>query len=319
MLIVKGGQVLPKAEIIETPSYGLNRILGGGFWSGRYHILWGNPQAGKSTFALHTARMAQELGFVPVIVDAEGSMTDEWMEHCGVNLADRIVMRSTIAEEILQEMMPMLRSKNEKYIFIVDSINSIVMESFYKKDDGSGGMGIYARSQGHFLQKVSSELISGVNHCVLFIAQQTMGMKGTYFVAQGKFGNAAHHWATNIIKLNATDSKDNTERDDDEKITNRMVTWKIDKSKQSPIQGTKGDYWFSPDTASIDIDREVFHIAVRNGIISRGGAWFTFGDRKYQGENRFVNAMVDDGFTEEIIDALNNVVKLDYDWEEEEK
>jgi len=313
MLIVRGGEKLPKPEVIETPSYGLNRILGGGFWSGRYHIMWGNPQAGKSTFCLHTLAKAQAQGFVPVIVDAEGTMTDEWMVHCGIDMSSRIVIRSTIAEEILSAIMPMLREKQSKYIFLIDSVNSIVMEQFYKNDDSMGGVGIHARSQGAFIQKISSELISDVNHCVIFIAQQTIGAKGQYFVTQGKFGNAAEHWATNIIRINASDSKDDTDRDIDERIVNRKVTWRIDKSKQNPVKGTKGDYWFNPDVAEINNDREIFHIAVRNKVVVRAGAWYSYKDNKFQGESKFLEAMP--AFKADIMKELNSL-QLDYEWEE---
>jgi recombination protein RecA len=313
MLIVKGGERLPEPAIIKTPSYGLNRILSGGLWSGRYHILWGNPQAGKSTFCLHTLAQAQREGFVPVIVDAEGTMTDQWMEHCGIDSSSRIVIRSTVAEDILGVIMPMLREKESHYIFLIDSVNSIVMESFYKNDDSMGAVGIHARSQGAFIQKVSNELISNTNHIIIFIAQQTIGAKGQHFVTQGKFGNAAEHWATNIIRINASDSRDDTDRDVDERIVNRKVTWRIDKSKQSPVKGTKGDYWFNPDTASIDNDREIFHIAVKNNVIHRAGAWYTFKESKHHGESKFLGAM--SSVKDEIIAELD-ACTLSYDWEE---
>jgi recombination protein RecA len=306
MLVVKGGEKIPKPEIIPTPSFGLNYILGGGLWSGRYHIVWGNPQAGKSTMCFHAAAEAQKMGYTPVIIDAEGSSTDEWMEHCGIDIEDRIVIRSTILEDILNVIMPMFREKDSKYFFIFDSINTIVMEQFYKNDDGMGGIGIYARSQGVLIQKVADELISGVNHCVVFIAQQTIAAKGQYFVTQGKYGNAAFHWATNIIRLNAGDASADVDRDTDERITSRKVTWRIDKSKQKSIQGTKGDYWFSPESAHIDLKREAFHIAVRHGLIVKKGAWFEWDGERYHGAEKLVNALSDKDM-EQILSDLENI------------
>lgn len=314
MLIVKGGEKIPTPEIIPTPSFGLNYILGGGLWSGRYHIVWGNPQAGKSTLCFHAAAQAQSLGYTPVIVDAEGSSTDEWMEHCGIDINNRIVIRSTILEDILNVIMPMFREKDSKYFFVFDSINTIVMEQFYKNDDGTGSIGIYARSQGVLIQKVADELISGVNHCVLFIAQQTIAAKGQYFVTQGKYGNAAYHWATNIIRLNATEASADLDRDDDERIVGRKVTWRIDKSKQRPVQGTKGDYWFSPDTAKIEHKKEAFHLAVRHGIIEKKGAWFQWGDKKFHGSEKLVEAMTDDDMSQ--VFASLNEIDLSFDVEE---
>jgi recombination protein RecA len=315
MLIIKGGERLPEPDVIPTPSFGLNRTLGGGLWSGRYHILWGNPQAGKTTMALHTMAEAQKQGYVPVIIDAEGSITDQWLDHCGIDLETRIVMRSTRLEDILGEIMPMVREKESKYIFLVDSINSIVMEAFYKKDDGTGAIGVYARSQTVFFQKISDIVIQDVNHIFLIIAQQTITSKGQFMVTDGKFGNAARHWATNIIKLSASDSQDDTEKDDDEKILNKKVTWKIQKSKQTSVQGTKGDYWFSPATAEINQYQEIFHLAVRNGIIKKGGAWYTYGDHKYQGEKKFLDSVGEDTI-QEILEELHKLEEWDFDVEE---
>lgn len=314
MLIVKGGEKIPTPEVIPTPSFGLNYILGGGLWSGRYHIVWGNPQAGKSTLCFHAAAEAQALGYTPVIIDAEGSSTDEWMEHCGIDINNRIVIRSTILEDILNVIMPMFREKDSKYFFVFDSINTIVMEQFYRNDDGTGSIGIYARSQGVLIQKVADELISGVNHCVLFIAQQTVAAKGQYFVTQGKYGNAAYHWATNIIRLNATEASADLDRDDDERIVSRKVTWKIDKSKQRPVQGTKGDYWFSPDSAEIEHNREAFHLAVRHGIIEKKGAWFQWGDEKYHGADKLLEAMTEEDM-QSIFDKLQSI-ELEFEIEE---
>lgn len=306
MLVVKGGEKLPVPEVIPTPSFGLNYILGGGLWSGRYHIVWGNPQAGKSTMCFHAAAEAQRLGYTPVIIDAEGSSTDEWMEHCGINTKDRIVIRSTILEDILSVIMPMFRDKDAKYFFIFDSINTIVMEQFYKNDDGVGGIGIYARSQGVLIQKVADQLISGVNHCVVFIAQQTIAAKGQYFVTQGKYGNAAFHWATNIIRLNAGEASADLDRDDDERIVGRKVTWRIDKSKQKSVQGTKGDYWFSPDSAEIDHNKEAFHLAVRHGLIVKKGAWFEYGGERYHGSDKLIKALSQEDM-DQIFSDLENI------------
>ena len=314
MLVIKGGEKIPKPDVINTPSFGLNYILGGGLWTGRYHIVWGNPQAGKSTLCFHAAAEAQKLGYTPVIIDAEGSSTDEWMEHCGIDTNNRIVIRSTILEDILNVIMPMFREKDSKYFFIFDSINTIVMEQFYKNDDGMGGIGIYARSQGVLIQKVADELISGVNHCVVFIAQQTIAAKGQYFVTQGKYGNAAYHWATNIIRLNAGDASADVDRDSDERITSRKVTWRIDKSKQRSIQGTKGDYWFSPESAHIDLKREAFHIAVRHSVINKKGAWFEWDGNSYHGADKLINALTDDDMAK-ILDELENIT-LTFDSED---
>lgn len=314
MLIVKGGESLPKPDVIPTPSFALNYILGGGLWSGRIHVLWGNTQAGKSTLALHTAAAAQEMGYIPVIIDAEGTTTDEWLEYCGVDNSNRIVVRSTRLEDILGYIMPLMREQESKYFFILDSINSVVMEAFYKEDGNTGAIGYQARSQTAFLQKISDLMIGNTHHCMLLISQMTMKSEGMYFKQAGKFGNAVDHWATNIIRLSASSASKNVETDEDERINNRMVTWKVQKSKQGPIQGTKGDYWFSPDTAEIDKGKEAFHLGVRNGVIEKSGKWYKWKGESYNGEKKILEALTEEDF-EEILTALNDLV-LDLDYEE---
>ena len=61
-------------------------------------------------------------------------------------------------------------------------------------------------------------------------------------------------------------------------IMDREVTWTIEKSKQSPIEGVSGTYWFSPQNAYIDTTKELLDLAVKNNIITKGGPWYKYGD-----------------------------------------
>ena len=100
------------------------------------------------------------------------------------------------------------------------------------------------------------------------------------------------------------------------KSANRQVRWTIEKSKQSPIQGTNGTYWFSPQTASIDGVSEILDLAVTNGIVKKGGPWFTFDDKKYQG---FANlrAAADDAMVNSILERLQSIDWVTEDTNEE--
>lgn len=314
MLLIKGGQKLPKPDVIPTPSFGLNYILGGGLWSGRIHLLWGNTQAGKSTLALHTAAAAQALGYVVVVIDAEGTTTDEWLDHCGVDNDTRIVIRSTVLEDILGVILPMMREKEAKYFFIVDSINSVVFESFYKDDTSTGAIGYQARSQNAFLQKISDLMIGNTHHVMLMIAQVTMKSSGMYFKAAAKIGNGMEHWATNMIRLTAGMAKADLDTDDNERILERKVTWKVEKSKQAPIQGTKGDYWFSPESAHIDKGKEAFHLGVRNGVIEKSGKWYKWKGQQYNGEAKILEALTEEDYAE----ILASLAELELDFDNED-
>lgn len=278
MLLIKGGERLPKSEVIETPSFGLNYVLGGGFWTGRFSLLWGNPSSGKSTMLFHSLANAQKKGYTPVIVDAEGSYTDTWAERCGLDLDNRIYMKSNTLEEILKEVIPLMKSDN-KYIFLIDSVNAIAAQNFY---DNKGGIASDARSRRQMFQHFA-EYLHPVNNAVWMVSQQTLDISGQHPRMMAKIGNAEHHWCTNIIRLFGSSAKDSLERADNDMITNKEVRWTIDKSKQAPVEGTTGHYWFSPQSAEIDFKKEIVNISVANGIIEKRGTWFVFNDNKVQG------------------------------------
>lgn len=302
MLKLKGGEKLLEPAIIPTPSFGLNYVLSGGIWSGRFTTLWGNPGAGKTSMALYILAEAQKQGFVPVIVDSEGSYTDSWAEKCGVDLSQRIYIRSTIVEEILDEIVPLMKEKDKKYFFLLDTLNTMLVENFYKNDSGTGGIGLSARSQTFMLQKLASYL--GPNNGVILIVQQQVNLGGLIATIDAKIGNAGKHWSTNIIKLFASISKEAMVRDKDGTILDKRVAWTVQKSKQGPIEGVKGEYWFSPQSCTFDQTREIVEFAVTVGIIQKGGAWFNFGDRKFQGYDNLIA-----GMTEEDIVYLREILQ----------
>ena len=146
--------------------------------------------------------------------------------------------------------------KDEKYVFLIDSINGIASEAFYKDADGSGGIASQSRSRRLMYQKMAQYL--NVNNAVIMVAQQTMDLSGNHPRLMAKVGNAELHWTTNIINLFASAAKDSLERaGDSDLIVNRQVRWTIEKSKQAPIEGTRGSYWFSPQNAEIDTKMEL--------------------------------------------------------------
>lgn len=282
MLRINAGEKIPLADILETPSLGLNYVLGGGFWTGRLTTLWGASSGGKTTFALHTIARAQEKGYIPFIIDAEGSITDAWMEKCGIDISKRIYLRKNITEDILNEIIPAFSDTNKKYIFLFDSINTITAESFYKEPDSGKAIAISARSQSYLCTKIINYL--NQNNAAIFISQQSTHFSGQNAYVAAKIGHAIRHLSTNIIQISTATGKDDVERNKSlETIEKQRIYWIINKCKQSPSLGTKGYYWFSPAEAAIDWAAEAVDLAVRNGIIEKRGAWYNYDNKQYHG------------------------------------
>lgn len=284
MLIVdkRKGDRMPVHEVIPTPSIGLNRALGGGLHTGASHLFWGTPSVGKTTMCFRIIAEAQKMGYRPVIVDSESSYNDEYAIKCGIDVDDIVVIQSTVVEDILKNIYDFLTHPEEKHIFLFDSISNIIKEEFYDKPEGGKAMGLQARSQGFFLQKLVNYLHKERN-IMLFVAHQTVDLSGMFAVTKGKMGNTVHHNMHNIVKLFLSMSKSEMERDDSNLITSQKATWTIEKSKQTPSIGTAGYYYVLPQEGKIDMDRELIDIAVDAEIIQRKGAWYTYDESKWNG------------------------------------
>ena len=276
------GDKMPTHQVIPTPSIGLNKALGGGLNTGATHLFWGTPSVGKTTMCFRIIANAQKMGYRPIIVDSEFSYSDEYARKCGIDTEDIVVVQSTVVEDILKHLIGYLNHPDEKHIFLFDSLSNIVKEEFYDKPDGGKAMGLQARSQGYFLQKLVNHLHKEKN-IMLFIAHQTVDLSGMYAVTKAKMGNTVHHNMHNIIKLFLSMSQKEMERDESSRILSQRATWTIEKTKQLPTIGTTGYYYVLPDKGILDQDRELIDIAIELNIIQRKGAWYTYDDSKWNG------------------------------------
>jgi recombination protein RecA len=284
MLVVdkRKGDKMPIHEVIPTPSIGLNRALGGGLYTGASHLFWGTPSVGKTTMCFRIIAEAQKLGYRPIIIDSEFSYNDEYAIKCGIDVEDIVVVQSTVVEDILKSIYGYLTHPEEKHIFLFDSISNIIKEEFYDKPESGKAMGLQARSQGYFLQKLINYLHKEKN-IMLFVAHQTVDLSGMFAITKGKMGNTVHHNMHNIVKLFLSMSKNEMERDDTNLIKSQKAIWTIEKSKQMPSIGTHGYYYVLPQMGKIDMDREIIDIAVEMEIINRKGAWYTYQENKWNG------------------------------------
>jgi recombination protein RecA len=284
MLIVdkRKGDYMPMHEVIPTPSVGLNRALGGGLNTGASHLFWGTPSAGKSTMSFRILASAQKMGYRPVIIDSEYSFNEEYAAKCGIDIDDIVVVQSTIVEDVLKSIYPYLTHEEEKHVFLFDSLSNLLRAEAYDKPEGSKAIGLAARSQGALVQQLLNYLHKERN-MMIFIAHQTMDLSGMYAVTKAKIGNEVRHNMHNIVKLFLSMSSKEMERDDRNMITSQRVTWEIEKTKQGATIGTKGQYYLRPQDAMLDQLRELLDIAVEMNIIERRGAWFFYGEEKWNG------------------------------------
>lgn len=293
---------LPEPEYLPTPSFGINRALGGkGLQSGRVHVYWGLKASGKTTAALHQVALAQAEGKVCGYVDAEKAFTPEWAEKIGVDVDALKIVQKQAVEPVMELVGPDLQ-EGKIDLLVVDSLSSLNFEGYF--DNNNNSMGIYARSAKWFVH----QLLYNLNHNqqIILIAHAAMDLSGTYPVLSPAMGNAIDHWASTTIKFQIMKGKDAVRESDGAKL----VKWQITKSKQSQYP-VSGQYWFNDTTATVDNVDELVSAALDEELIQQAGAWFYYpykdaeDVKMWQGKNAVTQALKDDeAFFDELSQKL---------------
>lgn len=300
-LVFKKASELPPRWILPTGSYSMNRALGGGLESGRFHVFWGPKASTKSTQSMYTLANAQAMGKTCAYVDAEKTFDARYSAKCGINNDELLVLDqgSNIAEDLLTAVLPELND-NKIDVLVLDSLSSILQASFFEKAE-SNPMAIYSRSAKFILSKLLNVMTR--DSMIILISHASLDLSGYKPMLSAQMGKAQEHWTSNIIGFKALSGKDNFRTDSAGKQDGyRKIDWKFDKTKQ-PVWPFAGEYYFNGVTGHIDTNAEIFGNAVECDVFAKGGAWYKFDEKSYRGAE-LTEMLADDGFKIEVLSAI---------------
>lgn len=290
-------------EKLPTPSLGLNRATHGGFAMGRFVLLYGPKSAGKTSFCLEQIARAQETGKSCLYVDVERTFESSWAERLGVDTPGLFYKRATSFEHVSNVVSEFLVAGVD--VIVIDSISVIVPSSYMnegetKRAEDTGRIGALAAD----MSKAMSRWIYNNEDTLVVMVSQTRAKKlsSTIWGTGPTGGNAPLFSASQVVRLTSGNGptfiiNDGVQVGD--KIIKhpigRKVNFELEYSKTSP-QGTTGSYnfYFGTDDVGIDNIEEIARIAIEIGAVQQGGAWYRYGDGKWQGLPNFVNAIRED-------------------------
>lgn len=114
-----------QTEAIPSGSALLDSILGCGGWPrGRLVEVYGGPDSGKTTLALHAAAMAQRGGGYAAFIDADCALNPVFARRIGVNPEALLVARPSCAEHAL-DMCQTLTACGALDMVILDSVAAL--------------------------------------------------------------------------------------------------------------------------------------------------------------------------------------------------
>lgn len=314
------GDSVPATEFASTPSYGLNRALGGGLPYGRQVLIWGSKSSAKSSLCLQMIGQAQQEGKVCAWIDAEMSYDKGWAERLGVDTSRLIVSQARTINEMVDVGVQLMEAGVD--LIVVDSITSLLPAIYFEKDSDELKALENTKQIGAESRDFSNawKMINYANNKVkptlfVLISQSRNNISAMYTSQQPTGGQATKFYSSTVIKLFSSESDNQAIKGKinvgdkliEEKI-GRKVRWELQFSKTSPaFQSGEYDFYFRGDNVGIDGIGDLVDTAELMGIVERTGAWYVLPDgSKVQGRDGFVSRVREDLDLQDMIKSRVN-------------
>lgn len=260
-------------DVISTGSIGLDMALGvGGLPRGRVVEIYGPESSGKTTLTLQTIAACQRAGGTAAFIDAEHALDPIYAGKIGVNVEELLVSQPDTGEQAL-EITDMLVRSGAVDMVVVDSVAALTPKAEIEGEMGDTHMGLQARLMSQALRKLTAN-IKRSNTLVIFINQIRMKI-GVMF------GNPETTTGGNALKFYASvrlDIRRIGTIKKGEEILGSETRVKVVKNKVAPpFRQVEFDIIYG---TGISREGELIDLGVRQGIVDKSGAWYSYRDTR---------------------------------------
>lgn len=259
-------------EVIPTGSLNIDNALGiGGVPRGRIVEVYGPESSGKTTIAIHIIAEAQKLGGVAAFIDAEHALDPVYCRSLGVDVDELLISQPDNGEQAL-EIADMLVRSGAVDCIVVDSVAALVPKAEIEGEMQDQQMGLQARLMSKALRKLTANLNKSKTTMV-FINQIREKIGGFGFGPQTTTtgGRALKFYSSVRLEVKRVGSV----KQGDEVIGNEVKV-KITKNKVAPpFKEVNFEIMYGKGISRVG---EILDAAIKSDIVSKSGAWFSYGD-----------------------------------------
>jgi len=227
---------------------------------------------------LHVIANAQKDGGVAAFIDAEHALDVGYAKKLGVDIENLLVSQPDTGEQALEIAEVLVRS-GALDVIVIDSVAALVPRAEIEGEMGDSHVGLQARLMSQALRKLTGA-IGRSNAAVIFTNQirEKIGvMFGSPETTSG--GRALKFYASLRLDIRRIASI----KEGQEQVGNRTRVKVVKNKCAPPFKQAEFDIMFNQGVSRegllVDMGEEI-------GIISRAGAWYSYGDDVRLGQGR---------------------------------
>lgn len=328
------GPVILASDIVMPRRYPsgsltLDVVLGGGWPGNQWSEVIGEPSSGKTSTVLKTvaANQRADPGFATFWVGSE-AFEPGWARKLGVDL-DRVVVTTERGMETVLDMVLAAASERIFDLIVVDSYPALIpADEAQEKTTGDAHIGAGSRTFNKFWRRMGEagarafdgterpyfgiimnqwrDKVGGWSPQGTPTPRTTPGGKGKDFAYYVRLEVTRTGWVTENWPGYGKPVK-----------VAQQVAYKTIKNKSDSPQATGTvDFYVRNARNGIrqgdfDTAADYAEMAILFGVAAKSGTWYVFGDGKWQGKNKFKDALREDKGLQEAV--AGQVLKLTAD------
>ncbi|APC46342.1 hypothetical protein HWB05_gp080 [Streptomyces phage BRock] len=281
----------------------LDAALGGGWSGNRWIEVYGESSSGKTSGILHTIATNQrrDPNWQTFWLASEPYDRD-WAEKNGVD-NDRVhVLETQHMELAMQAILDAANSKNFDCI-VLDSYPALIANQEDEKGMEDAVVAAGARNVGKFFRKSGGTFTEERPYVGFWVNQfrEKIGGFSPYGTPKTLPGGKAKDFAFyQRVVVSRDDWIKEKVEGQGEVFVGQSIKFKVEKNKAGAPQKTAAtDFYFEFSQKGFrpgehDEVKDMITMGVMFKVITRGGAYYNFGDQKWQGRDKMVEAIRED-------------------------